>query len=153
MPTALHFAPRSVSLGNSKGTWLLPKSNPKTEHQGRPFRTFAAAWKSGAGEQLLHEQTFSPAPKPIQEVAFTWIVWVIQFTMASCRQQCWQGWAWGGERLSTSRAGTSWVGVIVWKTHLSCTFWKRFQYVIYQVPLGSVTELCWTYIDLFENYM
>lgn len=111
---------------------VIPKQSIMEDYSGH----LLPPGRSGAGEQLLHEQTFSPAPKPIQEVTFAWIVSVIQFTMASYRQQCWQSWAWGGERLSMSRAGISWVGVIVWKTHLSCIFWKRFQYVIYQGSSG-----------------
>lgn len=94
-------------LATPKGLGFCQRAVPKQSIREDYSGHLLLPGRSGAGEQLLHGQTFSPASKPIKEVAFTWIVSVIQFTMASCRQQCWQGWAWGGERLGMSRAGTS----------------------------------------------
>lgn len=132
---------------------VIPKQSIREDYLGHSL----LPGRSGAGEQLLHRQTFSPASKPIQEVVFTWIVSVIQFTMASCRQQCWHGWAWGGARLSTSRAGTSWAGGMVWKTYLSCIFWKRCQCVIHQGASGlcnrAVLDSCWLVWKLHVKYL
>lgn len=75
---------------------VIPKQSIREDYSG----PLLLPGRSEVGEQLLHRQTFFPASKSIQEVAFTWIVSVIQFTVASCRQQYWQGWAWDGERLS-----------------------------------------------------
>lgn len=63
-----------------------------------------------------------------------------------------RAWAGGGGWLSASRAGTSWAGFTIWKTHLAASSERDFSVLFSRMLLGSVTELCWSHVDLFENY-
>lgn len=63
----------------------------------------------------------------------------------------------GVEKGQQEQAGASWAGVIVWKTHLSCIFQKRFQCVIYQGASGlcnrALLDSHWLVWKLHVKYL
>lgn len=118
------------------------KEQSQTDWQGRLFRHLLLLGRSGASDRLLLGQTCPPTSKAVQEVVFTSVVSVIQFTTALQRQRCWlgldRGWSMQGRNS-------------ICKTQLAVSSERGFSVPLSRMPLGSVMELCWSHVDLFKS--